>query len=126
MRCNGCTKILFFLFFYQMFTRPKVLVCIKRQFVNYTLKIFCIVWIVALCHIYLKGHETNNQLNIMHFCRRSLNDKSLSSLLELRKSVFPMHVYKYCKHYMAESVWLWLWHDLFWYKTLIFYLRWRK
>ena len=29
--------------FYQMFTRPKVLVCIIRQFVNYALKNFCIV-----------------------------------------------------------------------------------
>ena len=112
--------------FYQMFTRPKVLVCIIRQFVNYALKNFCIVWINVLSHIYQKGHVTNEQLNIMHFCWRSLDDKSLSSLLELRKSVFPMHVCKYCKHYMAESVWLWLWHDLFWYKTLIFYSRWRK
>ena len=91
------------IFFYQMFTRPKVLVCIKRQFVNYTLKNFCIVWIVALCHIYLKGHETNNQLNIMHFCQRSLDDKSLSSLLELRKSVFPMHVYEIN---IVNTIWL--------------------
>ena len=79
----------------------------------------------ALLH-YLRGHVTNKQLNSMHFCWRSLDDKSLSSLLELRKNVFPMHVYKYCKNYNAESVWLWLWHDLFWYKTLIFYSRWRK
>ena len=38
----------------------------------------------------------------MHFCWRSLDDKSLSSLLELRKNVFPMHVYKYCKNYMLK------------------------
>ena len=84
--------------FYQMFTRPKVLVCIKRQFVNYTLHSmnYC-----ALSH-YLRGHVTNKQLNIMHFCWRSLDDKSLSSLLELRKNVFPMHVYKYCKNYMLK------------------------
>ena len=96
-------KFCSFYFFYQMFTRPKVLVCIKRQFVNSTLKNVCIVWIIVLCHIYLKGHETNIQLNLMHFCRRSLDDKSLCSLLELRKSVFPMHVYKIN---IVNTIWL--------------------
>ena len=56
----------------------------------------------ALSHL-PKGHETNNQLNIMHFCRRSLDDKSLSSLLELRKSVFPMHVYEIN---IVNTIWL--------------------
>ena len=88
MRHNGWIKVLFFLFRDQMFTRPKVLVCIKRQFVNYTLHSmnYC-----ALSH-YLRGHVTNKQLNIMHFCWRSLDDKSLSSLLEsCTKSLFPMY-----------------------------------
>ena len=35
----------------------------------------------ALPH-YLEGHVANKQLNIMHFCGGSLDDKSLSSLLE--------------------------------------------
>ena len=59
------------------------------------------IYYCALSH-YLKRHVTNKQLNIMHFCWRSLDDKSLSSLLELRKNVFPMHVYKYCKNYMLK------------------------
>ena len=116
MRCNISIKILFFLFFYQTFTRPKVLVCIIRQFVNYALKNFCIVWINVLSHIIKKDV----------WQKAAEHDKSLSSLLELRKSVFPMHVYKYCKHYIAESARLWLWHDLFWYRILIFYWIWRK
>ena len=37
MRHKSWIKVLFFLFRDQMFTRPKVLVCIKRQFVNYSL-----------------------------------------------------------------------------------------
>ena len=85
------------------------------------------IYYCALSH-YLKRHVTNKQLNIMHFCWRSLDDKSLSSLLEscTKKCISYACLYKYCKHYRSESLWLWLWHDLFWYKILIFYWRWRK
>ena len=92
MRCNSCIQILFFLFFIrclpdQSFSLYKKTIC-ELQSVKclYSMN-YC-----ALSH-YLKGHVANKQLNIMHFCWGSLDDKSLSSLLSLvQKSVFPMHV----------------------------------
>ena len=84
------------------------------------------IYYCALSH-YLKRHVTNKQLNIMHFCWRSLDDKSLSSLLEKKKKKYISYAcLQILQKLYAESVGLWLWHDLFWYKTLIFYQRWRK
>ena len=60
------------------------------------------IYYCALSH-YLKRHVTNKQLNIMHFCWRSLDDKSLSSLLEsCTKSLFPM----YGSTNIINTIWL--------------------
>ena len=102
MRWKSCIQILFFLFFIrslpdQSFSLYKKTIC-ELQSVKclYSMN-YC-----ALSH-YPEGHVANKQLDIMHFCWGSFDDKSLSSLLSLvQKSVFPMHV----STNIVNTIWL--------------------
>ena len=60
---------MFFLFRDEMFTRPKVLVCLYKKTICelQSVKFLHSMNYCALSH-YVKGDVANKQLDIMHFC----------------------------------------------------------